>query len=162
MAQQTRLLHNSWDKLGVDEIDILEIRPSVGGGFECRHVEAQLSINPVSYISRVPKALQKEEGIGANSAKKRSIVDLQQGVAEWVEKKFNKKEKTALKAQLCPGEWSKELVINVVKLPEEVALLKAAGVVVHSLRDFLQEMAKEEGPIHAASGADLVSLVSLK
>jgi hypothetical protein len=35
-------------KVGVDEIDILAIRPTPDGQHECRHIEVQVSINPIS------------------------------------------------------------------------------------------------------------------
>jgi hypothetical protein len=57
-------------KLGVDEIDILAIKPLSGSRHKCRHIEVQVSINPVSYITKVPAAVRKETGIGAHNAKK--------------------------------------------------------------------------------------------
>ncbi len=75
-------------KLGVHEIDLLAIKWQVGGITECRHIEVQASMRPVSYISRVPKVGQKA-GRPANSAK-RSDEELNQGVAEWVETKFRR------------------------------------------------------------------------
>jgi hypothetical protein len=48
-------------KLGVHEIDLLAIRPSASG-LECRHLEVQASVRPVSYITRVPKDVQKATG----------------------------------------------------------------------------------------------------
>jgi Holliday junction resolvase-like predicted endonuclease len=73
-------------KMGVHEIDLLAVKSNENGEIECRHIEVQASMRPVSYISNVPKEIQKA-GRAANSAK-RSAEELVQGVAEWVEKKF--------------------------------------------------------------------------
>ena len=46
-------------KVGVDEIDILAIKPTTSGRHECRHIEVQVSINPISYITKVPASIRK-------------------------------------------------------------------------------------------------------
>jgi len=61
-------------KVGVDEIDILAIKPLSNGQHECRHIEAQISINPISYITKVPADIRKLTGRGAHNAKKRDTV----------------------------------------------------------------------------------------
>ena len=149
-------------KLGVHEIDILAIKPLVNGGYECRHIEITISINPISYISKVPKALQKERGIGANNAKRRDETQLSQGVAEWIDKKFNHEGKADLRRRLCPGNWTKELVVNVVKDDKEISLFQKAGVGVILLKDVVADMVKGGDIIRAASGSDLVDLVLLR
>ena len=58
-------------KVGVDEIDILAIRPLPDGGHECRHIEVTVAINPISYVTKVPAAIRKATGIAPNNAKKR-------------------------------------------------------------------------------------------
>src|SRR3970040_1342863 len=85
-------------KMGVHEIALLAIKWRESEKPECRHIEVQASMRPVSYISRVPKKEQKA-GRSANSAK-RSDEELIQGVAEWVEKKFHRSDKKALMAKL--------------------------------------------------------------
>ncbi|MEO8047206.1 MAG: hypothetical protein ABI684_07970 [Nitrospirota bacterium] len=67
--------------MGVQEIDLLAVKWQMDGKTECRHVEVQASMRPVSYISSVPKEAQKA-GRAANSAK-RSDEELIQGVEEW-------------------------------------------------------------------------------
>jgi hypothetical protein len=37
-------------KLGVQEIDLLAVRPMGKGKLECRQIEVQASVRPVSYI----------------------------------------------------------------------------------------------------------------
>lgn len=55
-------------KLGVQEIDLLAMRPRAGG-FECRHIEVQASVRPVSYLTPLTKGLQKSLGLARGSAK---------------------------------------------------------------------------------------------
>jgi hypothetical protein len=146
-------------KLGVDEIDILAIK-LVGKEVECRHIEIQASMRPVSYISKVPKELQKK-GRAANSIK-RSPEELRQGVKEWVEKKFGKKKKLELMNKLWPGKWSKELVINVVKSQEEIELFRSHGIDIIHLKDIVKSVANDKGVIESACGADFLDLIQME
>lgn len=149
-------------KVGVDEIDILAIRPLPDGQHECRHVEVTVSINPISYITKVPASIRKQTGVAAHNAKKRDLEQLTQGVHEWVEAKFNLPRKVDLRNRLCSGSWTKELVVGSVKHEEELTLLREAGVIIHRLKDILSEMANTPGVVRAAAGADLYDLMLLK
>jgi hypothetical protein len=149
-------------KVGVDEIDILAIRPLPDGRHECRHVEVQVSINPISYITKVPVAIRKQTGTGAHNAKKRDTAQLTQGVREWIEAKFNQPRKVELRNRLCSGSWTRELVVGTVKHEEEISLLKEAGVTIHRLKDILSEMTEKPGVVKAAVGADLYELMLLR
>lgn len=148
-------------KVGVDEIDILAIRPLLDGKHECRHIEVQISINPISYITKVPAAIRKQTGIGPHNAKKRDVAQLTQGVHEWVEAKFNQPRKVDLRNRLCPDSWTNELVVGTVKHEDELDLLKQAGVTIHRLKDILSEMAEKSTVVKAAAGADLFDLMLL-
>jgi len=147
-------------KLGVDEIDLLAVRNLEDGAVECRHIEVQASINPISYFTRLPKDLQKQ-GRSATSAKKRTQEELVKGVEEWVEKKFYRKRKVDLMKQLCPKEWTSELVINVVKHDEEVEAIRSQGINVFYLKDIMRELKEEEFLVASASGADFVNLIQM-
>ncbi len=149
-------------KVGVDEIDILAIRPLADGGHECRHIEVQVSINPISYITKVPAAIRKQTGIAAHNAKKRDVPQLTQGVREWIEAKFNHPRKAKLRESLCSGSWTKELVVGVVKHEEELDLLRQAGIRIHRLKDILSEMVERETLVRSAAGADLVDLMLIR
>jgi hypothetical protein len=149
-------------KVGVDELDILAIRPLSDGTCECRHVEVQASINPISYITKVPAAIQKQKGIAPHNAKKRDLGQLRQGVQEWIDAKFEQPRKVELKNSLCAGSWSRELVVGKVKYEEELDLLRDAGITVHRIKDLLSQMLDKQRPIKAASGADLFDLMQLK
>lgn len=147
-------------KLGVDEIDLLAIRPHRSGEIERRHIEVQVSVRPVSYICRVPKAVQKATGRAANSAK-RSGEDLVQGVAEWIEKKFTKPKKLALMQSLATGKWTSELVLHNVKAESEVQLIREHGIVIHRLRDIVAELRQPDAMVSSASSGDLLELIHL-
>ena len=147
-------------KLGVHEIDLLAIRPAQGQ-LECRHFEVQASVRPVSYVTRVPKDIQKATGRAAASAKLRTDEELRQGIREWVHKKFDHPAKNALRNRLAPGPWSRELVLHQVKFEREVELVREAGVTVHRLAALLTELNSRELLLEGAAGAHLVDLVSM-
>ena len=145
--------------LGVQEIDLLAVRHRAGAEPECCHIEVQASMRPVSYISKVPKS-QQREGRAANSAK-RTDAELIKGVEEWIEKKFRRHDKLALRTKLWPGTWSNELVLNNVKADEEVKLIEAHGIKILSLSAIVKEL-REPGPVLAsASGGDFIDLLAL-
>ena len=149
-------------KLGNDEIDILAMRPLADGKHDCRHIEVTISINPISYITKVPAAVRKATGRGAHNAKKRDVTQLTQGVHEWIEAKFDLLRKVEMKNRLCPGTWTKELVVGTVKHEGELDLLRQAGITIHRLRDVLSEMVEDRSVIKAAAGADLFDLMLLR
>jgi len=147
-------------KLGVHEIDLLAIRPGKSG-FECRHLEVQASVRPVSYVTRVPRDIQIATGRAASSAKVRTDDELKQGIKEWVAKKFDNPAKSTLRNQLAPGPWSRELVIHQVKWEREVVLVQEAGIIVHRLAGLLAELNSGGPLLEGAAGAHLVDLVSM-
>lgn len=146
-------------KMGVHEIDLLAVKWLENGKAECRHIEVQASMRPVSYISRVPKKEQKA-GRSANSAK-RSDEELILGVTEWVETKFRRPDKKALMATLWKGDWSSELVVNVVKSEGEVKLIAGHGIKILRLNEIVSSLARERFVIGSACGADIVDLIHM-
>lgn len=146
-------------KMGVHEIDLLAVKLSRNDLVECRHLEVQASMRPVSFISKVPKQLQKG-GRAANSAK-RSKEELVQGVAEWVSTKFQRPDKIKLMRSLWMGTWSSELVLNVVKWQEEVDLIARHGVRILWLKDIVSSLAEGRFVVASAGGADFVDLIQM-
>jgi hypothetical protein len=144
-------------KIGVQEIDMLAVRFRAAGEVECRHIEVQASMRPVSFISRVPKEFQRA-GRAANSAK-RSQEELEKGVKEWVEKKFRRSDKIALMKQLWNAKWSSELVLNNVKSQDEVALIQNHGIKILWLKDIISALSKNTFLVSSAGGADFVDLI---
>lgn len=147
-------------KIGVDEMDILAIKPSPVGEIECRHIEVQSSMRPVSYISKLPKDVQKSTGRSAHTVK-RSDKELVAGVNEYVNKKFLSKKKLQFLESLHRAGWTKELVVNVVKSKEEVDLIRKQGVRIHQLREIVVELKNSEDLVQRAHGSDLVDLIHL-
>ena len=147
-------------KIGVHEIDVLAVK-ICDSEIERRHVEVQASVRPVSYLTSVPKEVQKRTGRKPGSAKERSLDELRAGVKEWVQKKFFMEPKRRLREALCPGPWSYELVVHKVKHPVELRLIEAEGVKVHRLADVIRDLASSETVIRSAAGASLVDLVML-
>lgn len=147
-------------KLGVHEIDLIAVRLTAGG-VECRHIEVQSSVRPMSYITRVPIEVQKRTGRRAGSAKPRDDGELRQGVREWIQKKFDHPAKRRLLNALAPGPWSRELVVHVVRHEEEVSAIRDAGILVRRLVDIVADLKRGEMLIEGASGGPLVDLVAM-
>lgn len=146
-------------RLGVNEIDLLAVKPGQDGSVSCRHIEVQASVRPVSYISKVPKAIQKN-GKAANSVS-RTKEELIEGVKEWVDKKFRCPKKIMLMQSLWHEEWSLELVLNEVKFSEEERLIASHGIKILKLTDIIHSLAVDKFPIKSAIGSDLIDLVNI-
>lgn len=144
-------------KIGVQEIDMLAVRFKGEGDFECRHIEVQASMRPVSFICGIPKDLQRT-GRTANSTK-RTQDELEEGVQEWVEKKFRRSDKIALMKKLCNTKWSSELVLNNVKSLEEVNLIRSHGINILWLKNIISALSKNRFLVSRAGGADFVDLI---
>jgi hypothetical protein len=95
------------------------------------------------------------------SAKKRSPEILAEAVLDWVYKKYRKPNKLQLLNSLGEGDWSKEFVIYKVKYPDEIELIRSYGIKILYLSDILKELRTGKTRIKAASGADLLELMSL-
>lgn len=147
-------------KVGVHEIDLLAIRPTADG-IECRHLEVQASVNPISYITKVPQEVQRSTGRAAGSAKARDDEELREGVREWVAKKFDHPKKEKLRRILAPGKWSRELVVNAVKHQREIELLSEAGITIRYLPSIVNELKSADFLLDGASGTHLVDLVAM-
>src|SRR3989337_1780287 len=119
-------------KAGVHEIDVLAVRQS--GGLECRHLEVQASVRPVSYITRVPVEIQRKTGRAPGSAKMRPDDELRQGIKEWISKKFDHPEKRRLMNRLAPGPgtWGKAI--------HKSAFLRVIELLANPLFDSLPEL----------------------
>jgi hypothetical protein len=146
-------------KLGVHEIDLLAIRHTTQG-LECRQVEVQASVRPISYVSRLPRAVQKATGRGPVNAKVRDESEVAQGVHEWIEKKFDHREKVRLRNLLAPGPWSRELVVHRVKYESEVGVFEAQGITVRRLSDIVSDLTSGRLMLEGAAGAHLLDLVA--
>lgn len=147
-------------KVGVNEMDLLAVR-ATQQGLECRHVEVQASVNPVSYITQVPKAVQTQTGRPSSSAKVRADAELREGIREWIQKKFDHPRKADLRSRLAPGPWSRELIVHVVRHPRELELLTEAGIEVRQLSRVVSELKRKRFELDGAAGTHLVDLVAM-
>ncbi len=149
-------------KIGVQEIDLLAVRIA-GKNPECRHIEVQASVRPVSYVTGVSKSLQKSSGRKSGSAKKRSDEELQECVQEWVKKKFLLPIKQAMRDSLAQALWSYELVVHQVKYPEELCVIENHGVKIHRLSEIIKDLktASKKHIVAGAGGTDFVDLLYL-
>lgn len=149
-------------KIGVHEIDLLAVRFN-GEIVECRHIEVQASINPVSYVTGVSKKIQARDGRTSNSAKKRTHEELTECVQEWIEKKFHKDSKEKIRLKLVPSaKWIYELVVNKIKYFEEMEIIQKYGIGVIYLSKIISDLERDKTIIEGASGSDFVDLVLLK
>jgi hypothetical protein len=147
-------------KVGVHEIDLLAIRYGAAG-LECRHIEVQASVNPISYLTQVSKAVREATGRAGANAKLREEQDLRQGVREWIEKKYDHARKREVRDSLAPGPWSKELVVHRLKYEVERKMVEEAGIKVWDLSDVIADLKRGGMRLQGAAGAHLVELVVL-
>lgn len=146
-------------KIGVHEIDLLAIRFDDSGKPECRHIEVQVSMRPIGYISPIPKPLRKD-GQAATSMATRTPDLLQACVKEWVHKKYWKPEKFGMMKSLFPSQnWKSELVVNNVKSQEELTYIEEKGITIIPLPQVLRELNENQFQIESASGADFADLI---
>ena len=143
---------------GVDEIDLLGVRPCPQG-LDAWHVEAQISFNPVGYITQLCKAEQKRSGRKSGSAVTRSPELLQESVHEWVHKKFNSPKKIKLREKVWPNlKWKNVFVHGIARHPEELALIRASGVELICFRTVLEYLNAKKG-LTGASGTDISDII---
>ena len=147
-------------KIGVHEIDLLAIKPGISET-QCRHVEVQVSVNPISYLTKLAKFDQVATGRSPTSSAQRSSEELHRGVDAWVQKKFERSDKVRKMHELAPGPWTKELVVHRLRHPEEINLLSARGVKVHQFETVLRELRSTNAIVDRAAGGDFVDLVFL-
>lgn len=147
-------------KAGVHEMDLLAAR-TTATGLQCRHLDVQASMRPVSYITRVPLAVQKATGRSATSSKTRPDDELREGVREWIAKKFDHPAKQRIRRLLAPGPWSRELVVHVVRHKHELKLIKQEGITVHQLARVVGELKGNASLLEGAASAHLSDLVAL-
>ena len=134
-------------KSGVDEIDLLAIRPN-SEGLECWHVEVQISYRPVGYIG------------GDTNARKRTNKELRQGVEQWVEKKFTKIQKIKRRDEiLSNAKWRKFLVHAVLKDETELSIMKELGVELISYKRVLEELRSDKKGKSSSTASGIIEML---
>jgi hypothetical protein len=127
-------------KTGLGEIDFLAIRPN-SNGFECWQVEVTVSFRPIGYIG------------GNTNAKKRNTAEVEQGIDDWLNKKFTNEHKVQKRNERLPNaDWNFVLVCAEVRAVEELDLLEQKGVKILRYRDLLDELASAKTQVNSTAG----------
>ncbi len=127
-------------KTGLGEIDFLAMRPN-DNGFECWQVEVTVSFRPIGYIG------------GGSSAKRRDAADVEQGVEDYIHKKFTSEKKIEKRDEIIPkADWKYVLVCAEVRHEVELELFKEKGIVVHRYKDILKELEASKSQVNSTAG----------
>lgn len=146
-------------KDGVDEIDLLGVRPAPSG-LEAWHVEVQASFRPIGYIARLPKAA-KDFAKSRTSIKQRPHTLVEEAVAEWIEKKFTARSKKAARDAAWPGlSWRYVFVHAVVREPKELEFIASHGIEVTPFHRVLSELGHGVAAgLRGGAGTDLSEII---
>lgn len=143
---------------GVAEIDLLGVRLN-DEEVEAWHVESQVSLNPVSYVTPLTSERAAAVGKARTTAWKRPREIVAESVAAWVEKKFDSKNKAKVRERLWPGlEWQRILVHGVAKHPEELEELERHIKLV-SFYEVLRDLCWEKHDLFGATGTDIANII---
>jgi len=135
-------------KSGVDEIDLLAIRPTTEG-MECWHVEVQISYRPVGYIG------------GDTNARKRTKKELRAGVEQWVAKKFTSPKKVKRRNEiLSDASWKKFLVHAVLKDEAELTIMEELGVELIPYKRVLEDLRLEKKSKSSSAASGIVEMLN--
>lgn len=143
---------------GNSEADLLAVKH--GDAPTLRHIEVQCSANPTSFICAVPRDIRKRDNVAPYNARKRPHDVLQQGVIEWIEKKFNDPRIDGIRQRLWPGTWHLELVIWNHKSNEELQMIRDRGIEVIDFGAVLKRLRSKSGVLKKAEGWPLVELIT--
>lgn len=147
-------------KHGVDEIDLLGVRPNENG-HDAWHVEVQASFRPMGYLSPMPSQLAAELGINRRSAKKRSDELVQMCAQKWAENKFTSESKRAVRDKAWPGlKWRLVFVHAEIRHPLELETIGACSIELIPLHQVLSELKHDlaEG-VRGGAGTDLAEII---
>lgn len=148
-------------RFGVREMDLLAVRQGKAG-LEARHIEVQVSTNPIAYISPLTRAQVKEFDKSKTSAWSRPRDVLEIAVSAWVEKKFFSPGKVKARNKAWPGlSWSLEFVHGTVRHPEELDLIREEGIKTHTFYSVLTSLCNDEAAAHkGGAGTDIVEMLA--
>jgi hypothetical protein len=148
-------------RFGVREMDLLAVRKG-SSGLEARHIEVQVSTNPISYIAPLTDEQVKSLGKAKTSAwtRPRDIMEL--AVSAWIEKKFLTTGKAKARNRAWPGlTWSLEFVHGSVRYPEELELIRAKGIRTHTFYSVLASLCNDEAMAQkGGAGTDIAEMLA--
>ena len=149
---------------GVNELDLLAVRISKNdiNTVEARHIEVQMSVNPIAYISPLTPAQSKEFEKGKTSAWRRPSEALPISVEAWVNKKFLSKTKVQARDRAWPNlQWSFFLVHGKVRHKEELPLIASHGIELIPFHSILTVLCKnKEGAPKGGAGSDIADMIA--
>ncbi len=148
-------------RYGVSEMDLLAVRHTAQG-IEAKHVEVQISTNPISYISPLTDEQCKVLGKKRASAWARPSDVLERSVSTWLNKKFYSRSKEAARERAWPGlEWSLEFVHGQVKHQVELEAIRAGGIKTISFFTVLSSLCHDPIVAHkGGAGTDIAEMLS--
>jgi len=139
VAQSVKYANREWDILAIS---------GATGTIRARHYEAQVSFDPVSYIS-------------AGNATKRNKETFESDMEDWYQKKFEHPEIQKIRSHFYNGDWEKWFVHGVIKEQRELDWLQNRGVHLLTFREVLTSLCAShprELP-YTAEGKDIVEVV---
>ena len=135
-------------KSGIDEIDLLAIRPTPEG-LECWHVEVQISYRPVGYIG------------GDTNARKRTNKELREGVEQWVTKKFTSPKKVNRRNEILPNaNWRNFLVHAALKDVAELPIMAELGIELISYKKVLEDLRADKQGKSSSAASGIVEMLN--
>jgi hypothetical protein len=135
-------------KSGIDEIDLLAIRPTPEG-LECWHVEVQISYRPVGYIG------------GDTNARKRNDKELREGVEQWVSKKFTSPKKVNRRNEILPNaNWRNFLVHAALKDVAELPIMAELGIELISYKKVLEDLRADKQGKSSSAASGIVEMLN--
>jgi hypothetical protein len=148
-------------RFGVREMDLLAVRQGPSG-LEARHIEVQVSTNPIAYISPLTEVQAKLVGRARTSAWVRPLEVLQVSVEAWIEKKFHSAGKVAARNKAWRElNWSLEFVHGEVRHAEELELIRAHGIQTHTFYSVLSSLCNDTAHAHkGGAGTDIAEMLA--
>jgi hypothetical protein len=148
-------------KDGIDEIDLLGVRP-LNGGLEGWHAEVQVGFRPIGYICKLTDELAQRFGKKPTSAWQRPAGAVRECAQAWVARTFTHAKKRAAREHAWPGiSWRNLFVHGVVREPDELQAIRSEGIELipsHTILDELCHQTDQGFP--AAAGTDLAEIVA--
>lgn len=146
---------------GVSEMDLLAVRPG-SNGLEARHIEVQVSTNPVAYISPLTRDQARDLGKAKTSAWVRPQDVLKISVDAWVDKKFFSPAKAKARDKAWPGlKWEFEFVHGEVRHQAELELIRSHGIETRSFHGVLASLCGDGIETHkGGAGTDIAEMLA--
>ncbi len=147
-------------RIGYSEIDLLALKVEktekdgkLIDKIVRRHIEVQISLKPVSYITQ-------------NHAKKRTPEQIEKDVDSWVHKKYFSHTRQEIRDAFWGGgttleDWNFDFVHYVIKEPIEIELIKKKGINIITFENIVKDLRKDDNLGTARRGSDAADQVSL-